>query len=360
MVLTYVLGVLVAYGYWLRRPGWPRFVPMAILFCLGTMVDWGAYYIGGILPAFHFLNRVYLGERIRSVDWMLWLLFLLGVVMFAAFLGHLYWVDPKLVGELGDLAAERSGLHEEYGYQEEGFSNFSLLERTVTRSAILFTLPALALGITGLMLSIARLAGAPGGTQREAQYVLLYWALGFAHLLVFRHVYWVHEFLVHTLMVPVAVSAGWLFGMLPRLLPPRETLAAAAVFALLFLPWSLEQTRQKFWEGQVAEILEVAEIFQENVPEGAVIFTSATGHPFASPAVAHYAGRDVVNGIETIADLRRRSEEWKRSPLYFMAYEGRGADPEATSSLVAELGQDAPLRRTSWGALYRIPARALE
>jgi 4-amino-4-deoxy-L-arabinose transferase-like glycosyltransferase len=352
MVLTYVLAMLVAYGYWLRRPGWLLFLPMAILFCLGTMVDWGAYYIGGILPAFHFLNRLYCREEIRSADYTLWVLSLLGLLMFALFIGHLYFVDPKLVGDLRDLAAQRSGMHEGLDDAAGGFSNFSLLERTVSRSALLFTLPALALGVTGLLLSVAKLAGSPRGSQRGAQFVLLFWALGLSHFLIFRHVYWVHEFLVHTLMAPVAVSAGWLIASMPRVLPRRVSVAAVAVFALAFLPWSLTQTRQKFWDGQIAEILPLAEYIQRTVPEGSVILTSATHHPFLHPAVPHYARRDVIDGIETLEALEKRAADWRSSPVYFMAYEGRSVNPEAVRELASHLDQRYQAQRTPWGSLY--------
>ncbi len=360
MVLTFVLAVLVAYGYWLRRPGLSRFLPMAILFCIGTMMDWGAYYIGGILPVFHFVNRLYSRQPIRRADSMLWVLTGLGVAMFALFIGHLYWIDPYLVTELGDLAAARSGLHEDYGYEGAGFSTFSLLERTVTRSALLFTLPALALGFLGLLLAAAQLAGSPRGEQREAQFILLFLALGIAHLAVFRHVYWVHEFLVHTLMVPVAVSAGWLLAKLPRMLPPRVALAATLVFVLMFLPWSLVKTRQKFWEGQIPEILPLAEFLKETVPVGSVIFTNAIHHPFLHPGVPHYAERDVINGVETMSDLANRSTAWKNSPLYFMAFHAPSADPDAARELLSLLTQRFPFQRTQWGPIFDLSVPHVE
>lgn len=356
MLLTYVLGVLVAYGYWLRRPGVARFIPMALLFFLAASVDWGGYYIGGILPAFHFLNRLYHGERIQRSDYILWVLPVLGVAMFALFVGHLYWVDPKLVSGLWDLAAERSGVHDEYAYADEGFSNLSLVQRTITRSALHLTLPVLALGVTALLLALAKLAGSPRGARREEPYILLFWVLGLTHMLVFRHVYWVHEFLVHTLLVPVAVSTGWLLAQMPRVLAPRVTVAAVVVFALSFLPLSLLQTRQTFWDGQVAEILDLAKYLNQQIPEGSVVLTTASHHPFLHPAVPHYAERDVIDGVETWDRLQQWARRFTASPLYLMAYDGRSADPEATAGLIGRLDSEGfPAVQTPWGALYELP-----
>jgi 4-amino-4-deoxy-L-arabinose transferase-like glycosyltransferase len=352
LVLTFVLGMLVAYAYWLRRPSTARFAAMAAIFCVGTTVDWSAYYIGGILPAFHFALLWYRRQPIARTDYLLWLLPLLGVLMFALFLAQLYWVDPNLLHGLTNLAKERGGVQTGHDYSEVGFSNLSLVQRAASRSAVLFTLPVLALGVTGLLLALARLVGLDRGKQQDEAYLVLLWVVGMAHFVVFRHVSWVHEFLVYHFMAPVAVTAGWLIAQAVRILPGRVAGAAVLIFALCFLPLSLLQARQAFWDGQIAGILELGHFLNENVPEGAVIFTTATHHPFLHPGVPHYAERDVVDGVESMEALAAASAGWKKSPRYLMAYGAPSANLQTTARFTQELASRYAGVKAPWGTLY--------
>jgi 4-amino-4-deoxy-L-arabinose transferase-like glycosyltransferase len=352
MVLPFVLGCLVAYAYWLRRPSAWRLATLSLIFCIGTMVGWGAYYVAGLIPAFHLVALWYARKPIRKADLSLLVLPVLAVLMFALFVAHLYWFDPGSVHSLFHLAEERTGAVVPTDVGEESFSNFSLLQRVVTRSALLFTLPALALAVAGLVLVLGQLGGGKRGEQPDGLALVLFWAVGLAHILIFRHVSWVHEFLVYYLMVPVSVTVGWLLNLALERLPGRTAVSVVAAFAILFVPLALLQARETFWTGQVAGIPPLAKYLKERVPENGVILSTASHHPYLHPGVALYARRDVVERIETREQLDRQRAWYKRSPLFLMAFDEPSASKVRTEELVRQMDAEFAGEQTPWGKLY--------
>ena len=356
MVLPFVLGCLVAYGYWARRPGTGRFAVLLVVFAIGTMVGWGAYYVGGLLPAFHFVSLWHARKPVARADLAILVMPLVAILMFGAFVGHLYWVDPSSVHGLLNLAAERTGVAVESETSEEAFSNLSLLQRTITRSALLFTLPALALAITGLILALARVAGERRGEYPEGLVLLLFWAVGLTHILVFRHVSWVHEFLVYYLMVPVSVSAGWLLHLAVERLPKRTAVVAILAFSLLFVPIAFLQARDIFWTGQITGILPLSKYLKARVPEGGVVLSTATHHPYLHPGVAHYSRRDVIERVETVERVDQLRAWYRTSPLFLIAFGEPSASAERTAELIRAMDARFEAEETLWGTLYDLSA----
>jgi hypothetical protein len=281
---------------------------------------------------------------------------LVAILMFGVFVGHLWWVDPASVHGLLDLAAERAGVSVASDTSDEAFTGLSLLQRTITRSALLFTLPALALAVTALILALARVGGGRRGEHPEGLALLLFWAVGLAHILVFRHVSWVHEFLVYYLMVPVSVSAAWLLHLAVEGLPRRMAVAAALIFSLLFVPIAFLQARDVFWTGHITGILPLSKYLQGRVPQGGVVLSTATHHPYLHPGVAHYSRRDVLERIETVEQVDRLRARYRASPLFLMAFREPSASAERTAELTRAMDARFASEETPWGTLYDLSA----
>jgi hypothetical protein len=280
----------------------------------------------------------------------------LAVLMFGVYMAHVYWIDAGAVDSLLKLAAQRGGVQGGFDYASEGFSNLSLVQRTVTRTSLLFTLPAVALGVTAGLLVLGRVGGSRRGEFSEGVWLLLFWAVGLAHIIVFRHVSWIHEFLVYYLMVPISVSAGWLLWLGVKTLPRRTAAVVVVVFAVLFVPLAVLQARDLFWSGHITTIVPLGEYLKKRVPENGFVVSTATRYPLWHPGVCLYSERDMLSSVETVESLEEVRGRWKSSPLFLIALGPPSADQERTAGLVEALDREYAGEKTPWGIFYDLSA----
>jgi 4-amino-4-deoxy-L-arabinose transferase-like glycosyltransferase len=229
--LTFILGAALGYMWWAKKGCGFGFFLLCVCVVLGCWTDWPMYVFAGLLAVTHFFRRRDLlplrpARGVEDEDRapgrpLVSSLFLivLPMAMFALFLVYLKMHDAGF-GDLKQRAMTNVAEHDgsqarawfTRGYQE--LTGSILHPRRLRSSFIdLFTLPALLLGVLGLVFWpkwSRRLSLASGEAARRAAFrvVLCLILMQLAYSLGFPHAAQAQETWQYDLLVPVALLAA--------------------------------------------------------------------------------------------------------------------------------------------------------
>lgn len=203
-------AMLTFYFYfkWRKRKNRLLFWGLVGSIVFAELIGWPGYYPAGIIVVYH-LIRSSLAERNQAIREALWILGI-SIVMFLLFLWYsLPFEEEQLVDLLG-IFLLRAGIGSQA--QTWTFTWSQYLIREVRYSVNLMTATLLLLSGGWVLRYLYRLLNKI--TSQEENWLVLLGLFGLTHLLLFRNLAWLHEYMIIYSLPFVSLSAAWLFWII--------------------------------------------------------------------------------------------------------------------------------------------------
>lgn len=290
---TIVLGFLAMtfWGYvrWLQT-GFPRFYWFTLIsLILSQLTSWAGYYLSLYLPL-----HALMFARIRNRRRLL-VIFLVAPIMFLLHNLHAYWLSGSEAQQsLWEVFLFR--LNANPAAQAYGMTLGKFIVREASWISLYFTrIMTILSGLWLLQFLSRRIRYLPISFSESI--ILLLLVFGFTHNLIFRHLAYIHDYMLIYTLPFFAISSAIALMTIYRYFQ-NKSIYAPALIALVLVLFSVERlayVQKLFQTGQVNPAVPLGKIlFSHTPPQARIAITSVEFMRYYDVFVSYYADRRIA------------------------------------------------------------------
>ena len=246
VVLGFLAMTLWFYIRWLKSGSRQDYWLMFVNLLLSQLTSWAGFYLSGYLPVHAIINsRSNLSKR----KWFLTGIFILAPVIFILHNLHVFWLEGvKAQQSMFEVMLFRLNIGATA--KPYGLTLSSFIDRQAYWINLYFTPIMITLSLIWLIVFISRRASRIKLALPESIIFLLL-VFGFTHNLIFRHLAFIHDYMLIYALPFFALSSGvtlnWLYGLAIK----KTRFAPAGILVILttFILAGLPLVKQLFHSG---------------------------------------------------------------------------------------------------------------